>query len=155
MSDKKENKARDSVNNLIKSAPVAIPSNLHATTLIVETYNYDAFLKLQENKFYSPADSKQHRRWFKKYSKTKNRLLQDFKHPVIYAEKTSYDTLEDLDKFRYVLKTTYLIMGDESQVTIYKDGTAGGYVSALTYYIYDRKLNIIYKGFSDIKQLTQ
>lgn len=121
LNNKKIAKEMDSLITKIDAAPSSIPANLNQTTLIVETYQYTDFLKMSENKFHTPKDDKQNRRYYERYRKKCNSLISRPKYRTIYVDKGKYDAM-DSDQFRYVLKTTNRINYDPEHIFVTNDG---------------------------------
>jgi glycyl-tRNA synthetase (class II) len=150
---KKETKQRDSLTRLIETASTQFPSDLTEMTLIVETYNYKDYLDIQSNKFHTVEDSKRERKYYAQYDKDKKLLLKNYKHKVIYADQSDYDSL-DRNEFRYVLKTTTKVTKDE-EVLIYKDGGTSGWASTILYYIYDRQTGRVFGEIDKMERVAK
>jgi hypothetical protein len=154
LNDKKIAKEMDSLIRKIDSARVAIPTDLNETTLIIETYEYSDFLKVSENKFHTPKDDKQNRRYYEKYKKDKNSLINKPKYKIVYLDKSKYDTL-DVNDYRYVLKTSNRINYDPNHITVANDGFIYPFISTRLYFIYDRKTQDVYKEIVDLSVLSK
>ncbi|WKZ58823.1 MAG: hypothetical protein QY309_13200 [Cyclobacteriaceae bacterium] len=148
-------KQMDSLIRQIDSAESSIPSNLNECVLVVETFdNYSDFLNRWKHKFRTPQDTKAEKREFKKYQKKKTSLLKDPKFETVYLDKKDYQT-KDIEKYRYILKTTVRLNYDPKSITIDNNGFVYPYVGTLIYYIHDRKTDRVFKEIDDIKVLTK
>ncbi len=151
---KKETKQRDSLIRQIESASAQFPLDLTKTTLIVETYNYKDFLDIHSNKFYTSEDSVREGKYFARYDKKKKLLLKNYKHKVVYASHSEYDSL-GRHEFRYVLRTITKLISEDEEVLIYKDGSAGAWATTILYYIYDRTTGQVFRDVGEIETLTK
>ena len=147
-------KQMDSLIRQIDSAESSIPSDIYETVLVVETFdNYSDFLKRWEHKFRTPKDTKAERRKFKKYQKKKTLLLTDPKYETVYLDEKDYQG-KDIEKYRYILKSTVRLNYDPKSITIDNNGFVYPYVGTLIYYIYDRKTSKVFNEMNDIRVLT-
>src|SRR5688572_12970735 len=113
-------KEMDALIKQIDSAPAMIPEDLNQTTLIIETYAYEDFLKTWETKYHTPKDNNQSKRQYKKYDRTKNSMVKNPKYKIVYVDKSKVDTF-DIDEYRYVLKTSNRIHYDPDHLTVTND----------------------------------
>jgi hypothetical protein len=147
-------KQMDSLIKQIDAAESSIPSDLNETILVVEIYdNYSDFLKIWEHKFRTPKDTEKERRNFKKYQKRKTSLIKDPKYKTVYLDKKDYEA-KDIEKYRYVLKTTVRLDYDPKNITVDNNGFVYPYIGTLIYYIHDRKTSAVFKEIGDINVLT-
>jgi hypothetical protein len=149
LNSRKETKETDSLIHVIESSPRKFPEDMTTKTLIVETYNYEGFLKLLKTKFYEPTDTKYYRKKFAKYDRKKESLLKNYKHKILYADRVQYENL-DMEEFRYVLKTTTKLLTKDEEVVIYSNGLAAAWATTLIYYILDRKTNLVFGQTNDV-----
>ena len=148
-----ENIKRDSLLHVIDIAPLAFPTDLTQQILICELLDYEAYLNLGKNKLDTTLrDTKRMRRYFEKYSKEQNSLLKGYKYKKAYLNRQQYDSLNK-DEYRYVLKTMTRLRIKDEDIKITLDGHAA-WVATIMYYIYDRKLNVVYKEIGDLSTLT-
>jgi hypothetical protein len=147
-------KTIDSLIQKIDAAPLMIPNDLHETSLIIETYDYNGFLKVMENKLHTPKDDKENRRHFKRYTKNKYSLIKNPKHKIIYADKVKYDPLNTKD-YKYVLKRTTRTHYDPSHLVVTNDGFVYPFSMTVLFYIYDRETHVVYKEITDLSILSK
>ncbi|MBS1553822.1 MAG: hypothetical protein JSU09_02755 [Bacteroidetes bacterium] len=147
-------KKMDSLINRIDASPTSIPNDINETTLVIETYQYHDFLRLWENKFYTPKDDKKQKRLFIKYERKKNTLVKNPKYKIVYLDKGSYDSL-DISKFRYVLKTTNRLQYEPSKITVSNDGFVSPIFALQIFFIYDRKTGEVYKEIVNLSALSK
>jgi hypothetical protein len=143
----------DSLVRKLDSATLTIPEDLNSTTLVVETYQYEDFLKIMQHKFSSLADTKRHRRMFEKYSKFKNDIIEKPKYKIIYATKAEYVRL-DLINYRYVLISSNRLYYNPDNVYVNNAGSVYPWSAKAIYYIYDRQTGTIYKDMEDLSVLS-
>jgi hypothetical protein len=139
----------DSLIKQIDSATTSIPDDIGETTLIIETYKYDDFKKLLEDKYNIPKDSKYEKGRFKRYQKKKQSLIKNPKYKIVYINKGEYDNL-DIKNFKYGLRTSNRIEYDPNHLVITNDGFVYPYVSTLIYYVYNRENNRVFKDIKDL-----
>ena len=145
---------KDSLLNKIDSAKTTIPNDLSQTTLIIETYNYQDFLRILENKFNTPKDSKAQRKRFDKYNKRKTRLIKHPKFNIIYADKGQYENI-DTKTAKYILKSTNRLHYTPSQLLVRKDSTVVPWLATIMFYIYDRENHTVFNEIKDLSLLEK
>ena len=140
----------DSLLAKIDSAKTTIPTDLSQTTLIIETYSCDDFLRVNENKFNSikNVDTEARRKRCEKYNKHKTQLIKDPKFKIIYADKDQYKNI-DIKTAKYILKTTNRLQYTPSQLEVTRDSTVVPWLTTIMYYIYDRENHSVYKEIKD------
>lgn len=147
-------KEMDSLIVKIDAASLMIPEDLNHTTLIVETYEYNDFLKTRENKFHTPKDDSRYLREYEKYKRNKTSLVKNPKYKIAYVDKGKFETF-DTNDYRYVLKTSNRIDYDPDHLTVTNEGFVYPFVTKIMYYIYDRKTHRVFKEIVDLSVLNK
>jgi hypothetical protein len=139
----------------IDAAKSIFPKDLREHPLILETFRYEEFLSVQQNKFYTPQDNRKFRRNFKRYdaAKKKGTLIRDPKFTMVYMDKDQYSIL-DSQKYPYVLKTTYRLDYEAEELVVTVDGDVYPWASTVVYYIIDRRTKEVYGAITSLKDLS-
>lgn len=143
INNSKELQIRDSLVRQIDLATTATPSNLTSTILIVETYDYQDWLKLFDDKYTINKDSRTNRKSYRTYKRKQKKLHPPYEGNKIYATKGEYDHL-DANQYRYVLRTT-------SRFTEKRTENSISATTNLIFFIVDRQTNEVFKGLGEWK----
>lgn len=140
-------RVRDSLARELNLTSHIIPTELKQTTLIVEDYSYEEFLRLRDDKYFRTRKSWYFRKSYLHFRKQNKIAMSQYIYKWVDAKMGSYDTL-DTSQFRYVLR--YITMFTEV-----KQNQMHGFDSRLVCYIWDRKLQKPYSMFGDIHMLLE
>jgi hypothetical protein len=153
--DKPIGKTMDSLITRIDAAKSTFPNDLPEHPLILETFRYEEFLSIQQNKFSTLKDSPKSRRNFKRYdaARKKGRLIRNPKFTMAYMDKDQYSVL-DSQKYPYVLKTTYRLDYETEELVVTVDGNVYPWGATMVYYIMDRRTKEVYGPIASVKDLS-
>ena len=148
-------KHQDSLLAKIDAATVTIPPDLSGTILLIETYDYEAYVNTLNIKYHRPDSAKLKKR-FLRYSKNiaKKKLLKNQRYRTVYAARKTYATF-DPAAYRYVLRETIRIDADRDHLTVHESGFVAPFVATAIYYLYDRQTGAVFREIKDLDVLEK
>jgi len=147
----------DSIFTRIDAASITIPADLDSSVLIYETYDYPDYLEMHANKFSDPIDTKFMRDSYARYNqfRSKGSMISNPRFKIIYKDLGTYEDL-DVMKFRYVLKTTYRLQYNPKKLAYAIEAKRfGPWQASITYYIFDRRDNVVFGAMKNLEQLQK